>query len=86
MDKIRQNPASLEDTSTIKILRNVLGTNTAVCGAAGLIYGVQFGTIYTDLICLYELCNQIMDAQIAEKGIVSFKKNLFIVLFPNVFC
>ncbi|KAH8549901.1 nuclear export factor CRM1 [Umbelopsis sp. PMI_123] len=73
MDKIRQNPASLEDTSTIKILRNVLGTNTAVCGAAGLIYGVQFGTIYTDLICLYELCNQIMDAQIAEKGAMAVK-------------
>lgn len=70
MDRIRQDPASLEEPTTIKILRNVLSTNTAVCASAGPIFGIQFGTIHADLISLYQVANEIMDAQIAEKGTV----------------
>jgi hypothetical protein len=70
MDQIRQDPASLEEPTTIKVLRNVLSTNIAVCASAGPLYGIQFGTIHADLISLYQVSNEIMDAQIAEKGTV----------------
>jgi hypothetical protein len=45
-----------------------LKTNTSVCGAAGTIFGIQFGTVYVDLINLYESANQIVKSQIEEKG------------------
>jgi exportin-1 len=68
MDQIRQDASTFEDPKTIKILRNVLKTNTSVCSSAGPIFGIQFGTIFPDLINLYEAANQVMNAQIAEKG------------------
>lgn len=68
MDDIRKDASVFEDPKSIKILRNVLKTNTAVCGAAGTIYGIQFGTVYVDLITLYESANQIVKSQIEEKG------------------
>ncbi|KAI8576810.1 hypothetical protein K450DRAFT_255082 [Umbelopsis ramanniana AG] len=73
MDQIRQDRTSLEEPTTIKILRNVLSTNTAVCASAGPIYGIQFGTIHADLINLYQVSDEIMEAQIAEKGALAVK-------------
>ncbi|CAO3673608.1 unnamed protein product [Umbelopsis vinacea] len=73
MDQIRQDASTFEDPNTIKILRNVLKTNTSVCSSAGPIFGIQFGTIFPDLINLYEAANQVMNAQIAEKGDMAVK-------------
>ncbi|KAM3583599.1 Karyopherin transporter [Umbelopsis sp. WA50703] len=73
MDEIRNDSSVFEDPKSIKILRNVLKTNTSVCGAAGTIFGIQFGTVYVDLINLYESANQIVKSQIEEKGEVALQ-------------
>ncbi|GAA6019734.1 hypothetical protein JCM10207_009246 [Rhodosporidiobolus poonsookiae] len=63
----------LSDPENIKILSNILKTNTAACSSIGTFFLPQLARIYMDLLGLYTAVSGIISATTAEQGLVATK-------------
>ncbi|GAA5943651.1 hypothetical protein JCM10213_008936 [Rhodosporidiobolus nylandii] len=63
----------LSDPENIKILSNILKTNTAACSSIGTFFLPQLARIYMDLLGLYTAVSGIISATTAEQGLIATK-------------
>ncbi|GAA5946562.1 hypothetical protein JCM3775_002139 [Rhodotorula graminis] len=63
----------LSDPDNIKILSNILKTNTAACSSIGTFFLPQLARIYMDLLGLYTAVSGIISATTAEQGLIATK-------------
>jgi len=63
----------LSNPENIKILSNILKTNTAACSSIGTFFLPQLARIYMDLLGLYTAVSGIISATTAEQGLIATK-------------
>ncbi|KAF2672800.1 hypothetical protein BT63DRAFT_382687 [Microthyrium microscopicum] len=68
-----ENPRSLEDGNTIKIIGNIMKTNVAACSSIGAYFYPQIGRIYHDMLTMYRASSGLIDTAVKEKGIIATK-------------
>jgi exportin-1 len=62
---------------TIKEVQKVLHTNTKVCASAGGIYVHQLTAIFMDMLNLYHLYSEQINAAVAQQGAIAVRLTLF---------
>lgn len=64
-----QNPASLQDGETIKVVGNIMKTNVAACSSIGSYFYPQIGRIYHDMLSMYRATSQMISDAVTREGI-----------------
>lgn len=62
------NPASLQDTDTIKVIGNVMKTNVSACSSIGSYFYPQIGRIYLDMLSMYRATSQMISEAVQREG------------------
>ncbi|KZT28554.1 hypothetical protein NEOLEDRAFT_1129372 [Neolentinus lepideus HHB14362 ss-1] len=73
MAQAAQNIDVLGNMDNIKILANVLKTNTAACTSIGSFYLPQIGRIFLDMLGLYKAVSSIISESVAREGVIATK-------------
>ncbi|KDQ59442.1 hypothetical protein JAAARDRAFT_33006 [Jaapia argillacea MUCL 33604] len=73
MTQAAQNMDVLGNMDNIKILANVLKTNTAACTSIGSFYLPQIGRIFLDMLGLYKAVSSIISETVAREGLIATK-------------
>lgn len=68
-----QNPASLQDGDTIKVIGNIMKTNVAACTSVGSYFYPQIGRIYLDMLNMYRASSGLIDEAVQREGLVATK-------------
>ncbi|QDS76642.1 Exportin-1 [Venturia effusa] len=68
-----QNPASLQDPETIKIIGNIMKTNVAACSSIGSYFYPQIGRIYLDMLTMYRAASGLIDEAVQREGPIATK-------------
>jgi exportin-1 len=68
MAQAAQNVNVLDTPDNIKLLANVLKTNTSACTSIGTFYGPQMGRIFMDMLGLYKAVSSIISETVARDG------------------
>lgn len=68
-----QNPASLQDGDTIKVIGNIMKTNVAACTSIGSYFYPQIGKIYTDMLTMYRASSGLIDEAVQRDGLIATK-------------
>lgn len=79
MESIKSDPSQLsQQTEGVKILVNVIRTNTSVCSSLGTRFESQLARIYADLMALYQLVSQqiFQDAAASDQFLVTHRSRL----------
>lgn len=63
-----QNPASLQDGETIKVVGNIMKTNVAACSSIGSYFYPQIGRIYLDMLSMYRATSQMISDAVTREG------------------
>lgn len=63
----------LSNPENIKILSNVLKTNTSACSSIGTFFFPQIARVYLDLLSLYRAVSSIISSTTAEQGLIATK-------------
>lgn len=73
MQQAAANVDVLSNPDNIKMLSNILKTNTAACTSIGTFFFPQLARIYRDLLGLYQAVSGIINATTAEQGLIATK-------------
>ncbi|MCJ1263950.1 Karyopherin transporter [Lobaria immixta] len=68
-----QNPASLQDGETIKVVGNIMKTNVAACSSIGSYFYPQIGRIYHDMLSMYRATSQMISDAVTREGLIATK-------------
>ncbi|MCJ1422240.1 Karyopherin transporter [Sticta canariensis] len=68
-----QNPASLQDGETIKVVGNIMKTNVAACSSIGSYFYPQIGRIYLDMLSMYRATSQMISDAVTREGLIATK-------------
>jgi exportin-1 len=68
-----QNPASLQDPDTIKVIGNIMKTNVAACSSIGSYFYPQIGRIYFDMLTMYRASSTLIDEAVQREGPIATK-------------
>ncbi|KAF2421517.1 hypothetical protein EJ08DRAFT_516044 [Tothia fuscella] len=68
-----QNPASLQDPDTIKVIGNIMKTNVAACSSIGSYFYPQIGRIYFDMLTMYRASSGLIDEAVQREGPIATK-------------
>ncbi|KAI9829650.1 MAG: Karyopherin transporter, partial [Thelocarpon superellum] len=68
-----QNPASLQDADTIKVVGNIMKTNVSACTSIGSYFYPQIGRIYLDMLSMYRATSQMISEAVARDGTIATK-------------
>lgn len=64
-----QDPSSLQDGETIKVVGNIMKTNVAACSSIGSYFYPQIGRIYHDMLSMYRATSQMISDAVTQEGI-----------------
>ncbi|KAF2398974.1 hypothetical protein EJ06DRAFT_64481 [Trichodelitschia bisporula] len=68
-----ENPASLQDPDTIKVVGNIMKTNVAACSSIGPYFYPQIGRIYLDMLKMYHATSGLIDSAVQASGPIATK-------------
>ncbi|KAK3055393.1 Karyopherin transporter [Extremus antarcticus] len=68
-----QDPNSLQNAETIKIIGNIMKTNVAACSSIGPYFYPQIGRIYVDMLTMYRASSQLIDESVQRDGNIATK-------------
>ncbi|MCJ1370011.1 Karyopherin transporter [Loxospora ochrophaea] len=68
-----QDPASLQDGDTIKVIGNIMKTNVAACSSIGSYFYPQVGRIYHDMLSMYRATSQMISDAVVREGVIATK-------------
>jgi exportin-1 len=68
-----QNPATLQDPDTIKVIGNIMKTNVAACSSIGSYFYPQIGRIYLDMLTMYRAASGLIDESVQRDGPIATK-------------
>lgn len=68
-----QDPTSLQDADTIKVVGNIMKTNVAACSSIGSYFYPQIGRIYMDMLTMYRASSQLIDESVQRDGNIATK-------------
>ncbi|KAI9849336.1 MAG: Karyopherin transporter [Sclerophora amabilis] len=68
-----QNPASLQDGETIKVVGNIMKTNVSACTSIGSYFYPQIARIYHDMLSMYRATSEMISAAVAREGTIATK-------------
>jgi exportin-1 len=68
-----QNPATLQDPDTIKVIGNIMKTNVAACSSIGSYFYPQIGRIYLDMLTMYRASSSLIDESVQRDGPIATK-------------
>lgn len=69
ISQANQDPASLQDGETIKVIGNIMKTNVAACSSIGSYFYPQIGRIYHDMLSMYRATSEMISAAVTREGI-----------------
>ncbi|KAG7004814.1 exportin [Physcia stellaris] len=68
-----QDPSSLSDGETIKVVGNIMKTNVAACSSIGSYFYPQIGKIYHDMLSMYRATSQMISDSVIRDGQIATK-------------
>lgn len=68
-----QDPNTLQNAETIKIIGNIMKTNVAACSSIGSYFYPQIGRIYMDMLTMYRASSQLIDEAVQRDGNIATK-------------
>ncbi|MCJ1239831.1 Karyopherin transporter [Varicellaria rhodocarpa] len=68
-----QDPSSLQDGETIKVVGNIMKTNVAACSSIGSYFYPQVGRIYMDMLSMYRATSQMISDAVQSQGPIATK-------------
>ena len=63
-----QDPASLQDVDTIKVVGNIMKTNVSACTSIGSYFYPQIGRIYLDMLSMYRATSFMISEAVSRDG------------------
>jgi len=63
-----ENPTSLQDADTIKIIGNIMKTNVSACSSIGPYFYPQIGRIYHDMLLMYRETSGLISNAVVRDG------------------
>ncbi|KAI9819422.1 MAG: Karyopherin transporter [Thelocarpon impressellum] len=73
IQQANQDPASLQDADTIKVVGNIMKTNVAACTSIGSYFYPQIGRIYLDMLSMYRATSQMISEAVVREGAIATK-------------
>jgi len=68
-----QDPTSLQNAETIKIVGNIMKTNVAACSSIGSYFYPQIGRIYMDMLSMYRAASGMISEAVTQQGAIAPK-------------
>nr|POE52105.1 exportin-1 [Quercus suber] len=68
-----QDPNTLQNAETIKVIGNIMKTNVAACSSIGSYFYPQIGRIYMDMLTMYRASSQLIDESVQRDGAIATK-------------
>jgi len=62
------DPTTLQDADTIKIIGNIMKTNVSACSSIGPYFYPQIGRIYHDMLLMYRATSGLISDAVARDG------------------
>ena len=69
IDAATNDPSTLQDGETIKVIGNIMKTNVAACSSIGTYFYPQIGRIYHDMLSMYRATSQMISEAVQREGI-----------------
>lgn len=93
INQANQDPTSLQDGETIKVIGNIMKTNVAACSSIGSYFYPQIGRVYLDMLSMYRATSQMISDSVTREGMsfspsehaeVDLQKGLIATKMPKV--
>lgn len=78
-----QDPSSLSDGETIKVVGNIMKTNVAACSSIGSYFYPQIGKIYHDMLSMYRATSQMISDSVIRDGGLLLSQGVLRLLTPS---
>ncbi|KAL7749026.1 Karyopherin transporter [Sorochytrium milnesiophthora] len=74
MQRANRNENILADNDSVKLINNILRTNTAACLSLGAAFYPQLGRLYMDMLGLYKVVSETISNEIAQDPVIGPSK------------
>ncbi|KAK0514437.1 hypothetical protein JMJ35_003054 [Cladonia borealis] len=73
ISQANNDPSTLQDGETIKVVGNIMKTNVAACTSIGSYFYPQIGRIYHDMLSMYRATSQMISDSVIREGPIATK-------------
>lgn len=73
ISQANNDPSTLQDGETIKVVGNIMKTNVAACTSIGSYFYPQIGRIYHDMLSMYRATSQMISDSVIRDGPIATK-------------